>query len=113
MKGGIVTGIEDLKYCPTQSGTFTAYEIEYKPKRKKAHHKVRDWVSVPITKTLSGVPYPKQFGGIISTICLLGYAQANALMWAWSASAEAAGEKVDVRVVEYEVNFDIKARKIN
>ena len=94
------------KYCPTQSGTFTAYRAEFRTKDEQ------EWMKVPITKSLSGVPYPKQFGGIMSTVCLLRYAQANALMWCWAAAAEAAGDEVEVRVVGYEVKYDIKAREL-
>lgn len=100
------------KYCPTQSGTFTAYKPEFRTEREKAHHTARDWMAVPIEKDKGGVPSPKQFGGIMSTIGLLGYSQAKALMWGFSALAEADGVKIEVRIVEYEVKFDIKAKVI-
>ena len=101
----------DLKpnYCPTQSGTFTAYRAEY---RLIDSYKNPKWKTIPIIKNQTGVPYPEQFGGILSTIHLFGYAQAKALAWTWAAQAEERGEVVDVRLVEYKVEFDIKARVI-
>ena len=98
----------DLKpeYCPTQSGTFSAYRPEYKNK------KAQKWESIPIKHTGRGLPYPRQFGGVMSTIFLFGYAQAKAFMWSWSALAEGVGRNIDVRIVEYEVSYDIKAKVI-
>ena len=99
------------QYCPTQSGTFTAYKPEYKT--------VGEWKAIPITthyepvNIVRGTPFPKQFGGIIKTINLSGYSQAQALMWRFSAMFEARGKKIKVRLVEYEVTFNIKARKRN
>ncbi len=100
--------MEEIKteYCPTQCGKFTAYKPEFRTED------VHVWMQIPTSKHPKGVPAPKQFGGILSTIHLFGHAQASALMWWWAATAEAAGEKVDVRLVEYEVAYDIKAKII-
>ena len=94
------------EFIPTQAGTFVAYQPEFKTKETDI------WIPVPIRKhPLQVIPLPKQFGGIMSTICLYGYAQANALMWWWAAVAEAEGKEIEVRLTEYEVNYDIKAKR--
>ncbi len=97
------------EYCPTQNGTFLAYRPEY---RLRDSYKKQEWKPVPITKGRGGTPFPEQFGGIMSTIHLFGYAQAKTLMWSWSALAEERGESVDVRVVEYKVAYGIKAKRV-
>ena len=98
--------MEEMKYCPTQSGVFTAYKPEFRTEEVDA------WMQIPTSKHPKGVPAPKQFRGILSTIHLFGHAQASALMWWWAAVAEEAGRNIDVRIVEYEVSYDIKAKVI-
>ena len=98
------------KYCPTQNGKFVAYKPQYRRNSEGS------WRDIPIAKInslqMKGLPFPKQFGGIISTINLGGYSQSKALMWAWSALHEAEGLKIETRLEEYEVDYQIKARKI-
>jgi len=91
------------KWCPTQGGTFTAYDPEWLDSE--------DWRQVPTKLDPSGVPEPRRNGGVISAIGLYGYAQAQALAWGFAACAESRGKDIEVRVQPYEVVYDIKARK--
>ena len=97
-----------VKYCPTQTGKFIAYRPQYR------NNSTGKWNDIPIIKNEKrhGVPYPNQFGGIISTIGLSGYSQAKALMWAWSAYYEGVGKEIETRLEKYEVNYQIRALKI-
>jgi len=91
------------RWCPTQGGTFTAYDPEYLDGD--------EWREVPTVRGTNGFPAPRRNGGITSTIGLFGHAQAQALAWGYAALAAGEGEEVKVRVQPYEVVYDIKARK--
>ena len=95
------------KYCPTQSGTYVAYQPEYLNSNG-------EWESVPVKYGECGIPQPMLNGGINVTLSLHGYAQAKALAWMWAAF-EAAKPRCDikVRVQAYEVEYDLKAKKID
>lgn len=99
--------IKETKYCPTMGGTIYGYKPQY-----KEHDGT--WKDIPIhRKGTFGVPWPLGDGGILSTIFLLGYDQAWALAFSFSAQAVATtGVFEEVRVVEYEVLFDIKAKEL-
>lgn len=92
-------------WCPTQNGTFTAYDPEWFDGEK--------WRQIPTEPNKNGVPSPRRNGGIISTIGLFGKAQAEALAWSYAAVAAAKGHDVKVRAQPYEVVYDIKARKLD
>ena len=101
------------KYCPTQNGTFCGYQPEY----RKVNGDIKtEWKTLPTKKGLflkGGVPYPKAFGGILDTIGLHGYNQALALAHHFAATIEGAGAyEVEVRAAAYDINYDIKAKKI-
>ena len=99
------------KWCPTQGGEFTAYLPEWRLSDTD------DWADVPIKYIDSNAPgaqpFPRAFGGICSTICLFGYAQAQAMAWGYAAGADEVGKKIEVRVQAYKVVYDIKAQKID
>lgn len=97
---------EKLEWCPTRRGTFTAYGAEWSSDGIK-------WKKV-LTHTginPNGTPYPLGDAGICMAIGLLGFAQANAIAWSFSAQAASQGEDIQVRVQSYEILYDIKARK--
>lgn len=97
-----------MDYWPTQGGTFRAW----KPQRLHAG----EWQDLPIIDLPGdgGVPYPMMCSGIVKTLALCGgYAQAMALAWFYAAMQDAAGKAYQVRVQEYAVEYDIKARKID
>ena len=98
--------MDEIKWCPTQGGTYTAYVPEY--------FDGNEWKRIPIVKTIDsiGIPAPLMNGGISETVGLYGYEQAHALAWTHAAYLAAIGKKVEVRVQAYEVVYEIKARKI-
>ena len=96
------------EWCPTMSGTYTAYEPEWLDGDK--------WREVPVTREPYGqqhygVPQPLCCGGVNATVGLYGHEQAQALAWGFAAQAVALGKEIKVRVQPYEVVYDIKARK--
>lgn len=93
------------EYCPTQNGTFTGYTPEWK---------LPDgWSPMPIKSIIGkGIPFPKQFGGILETIWLFGYDQAKALEYQCRAHCASIGQTVETRIAEYEITYDIKAKRI-
>ncbi len=93
------------EYCPTQSGTFQAYQIEY-------FDRDDGWRPIPIKMGDNGIPFPSAGRGILETIGLYGLSQAHTLAWQFSAGAEARGISVDVRVVAYKLQYDIKAKRM-
>lgn len=94
-----------IDYCPTQGGTFHAYEPEFRNGDK--------WERIQTNRVWhGGIPAPLFTGGIANTIGLQGYAQAMAIAWGFAAEADAAGREITVRVVKYEVIYDIKAKRI-
>ena len=96
----------NIDWCPTKGGTFTAYEAEWESAPDK-------WSIIQSTTELSisGAPFPRYDGGICQSIGLMGHAQANAVAWSFAAQAEAQGKEIKVRVQPYEIVYDIKARK--
>lgn len=103
-KGKIV---KEIEYCPTQHGTFQAYEPIWRIKGG-------EWKTVPVRENILriGVPPPRTNGGITSTIGLHGYAEAMALAWWYAAISDSQGITIEVCVREYQVEYDIKAHKI-
>jgi hypothetical protein len=73
------------------------------------------WKSVPWhwSPPLGGVnipaPHLLQGGGVITTIGLLGQAQAWAVAWHFAAMAEAEGRGIEVRLQEHAVHYEITA----
>ena len=99
----------EKKWIPTVGGTIFGYIPEYRKHDSK-------WERIPTTMISGGfgVPYPYCNGGILQTILLYGNAQAQALAWLYKATCEANADMfTEVRVVEFEVVFDIKARRID
>lgn len=98
--------MEKIEHCLTQHGTYRAYEPEWR-------FKDGEWETVPTIQGNSpiGVPPSRFIGGITSTIGLHGYEEAMALAWWHSAVAANQGQTIEVRVQEYEVKYDIKAKK--
>jgi hypothetical protein len=92
-------------WAPTQSGQFPAYQAEYLEIDGK-------WKPIPTHNVNTGVPYPLGGGGILNTIGLMGYSQARAIAWKFTADHEAIGTVVDTRIVVYELHYDIKAKRI-
>ena len=99
-----------MKYCPTQSGTFTGFRPQWRMCGGK------DWIDIRIKTNQESKrvlpPYPSDFGGILKTIVVFGYSQAMAIAWEYSAFAEARGEHIEVGVASYEITYDIKAMKL-
>ena len=102
-------------WCPNQNGQTTGYVPEYNNGEK--------WLQIPVVDipgyiiqdgrlVMVGAQSPKWNGGILKTIGLCGYAQAQALAWLFAAEASHRGEQVEVRVVPFEVHYEIKARKL-
>jgi hypothetical protein len=56
-----------------------------------------------------GIPFPHIGAGVLETIYMFGYEQAQALAWSWAASAESCGATVEVRVKHFRLHYDIKA----
>ena len=98
---------ERPEYCPTQGGSFTAYEPQWM-------HPADGWVPIPTTLITDGVPYPAATGGIMETIGLMGKAQALAIAYAFQAVGESEGRlNIHVRAQAYRVHYDIKAKKMD
>ena len=96
----------DDEYCPTRGGRIAGYMPQIR-------HALGEWVNMPISVgALGGVPYPRDTGGVLETIGLCGYAQAHALMWMYAASHAGDGTKIEVRVQEYRIHYDIKAKAV-
>lgn len=102
------------KYCPTQHGKFTGYLPEYGIERKwPGGRKMIKWKRVEFTRDPDGIPSPLAFGGILRTINLLGYWQAASIGTTFAAFRESRkNERVKIRVVPYEIVYDIKAKRI-
>jgi len=93
------------EYCPTLAGIVCGYKAEYKIGK--------DWKNIPTIEDKDFIPYPHFEGGILSTIGLQGYNQSKAIAHWYAATIEhTKGKIVKVRVQEYEITFDIKAKKI-
>jgi len=100
---------EEEKACPTMAGTYYAYDVEERRDGK--------WMRCPRKRVPgnAGIPGPAYNGGINEALQLLGYEQALALYWRARAemASEARGwaEKDKLRIVEYRVEFELKAFK--
>jgi len=93
------------KYAPTQAGTITGYYPEFC---------VDDvWQRIEVHPREGGVPGDKYYSGVLRTIGLCSYEQANALAWIFAADAAANGRHIDVRAKSYEVSYDIKAKELS
>lgn len=87
------------------NGTFKGYKPEYKEIDGS-------WKAIPTKQTVQGVPLPLMGRGVLDTIGLMGHAQASSIAWVFVAQMEAQGIGAEVRVSPYEVQFDIKARRL-
>jgi len=93
-------------WCPTRGGRTRGYEPEvWNTDREK-------WEPISLIHVGKGVPYPLLCGGVLQEVGLLGYEQAKCMAWMYSAQAAAVGDRIKVRVQEYELHYDIKARKM-
>lgn len=93
---------EDEKdWLPTQGGTTRGYEAQYKEGDK--------WIKIPCNNS---VPYPEAFGGILAQIELMSLTQAEAHRFLFVAVAEEQGKEIKTRLQEYEIVYEIKARKL-
>jgi len=88
--------VEEIGWFPAAAGKLRAYASEYPDGA--------EWKRVPTRKVSCGVPYPFLFGGVLSEIGLMGYGR-------HSPSPEFK-PGAEVRLQEYEVLFDLKARKV-
>lgn len=91
-------------WLPTQGGTIQGYEPQYYEGDK--------WKRIPISEQPCGIPYPALFGGILQQIGLMSYAQSEAVRWQWTACEEAKNKKIETQTQMYDIEFEIKARKI-
>ena len=91
------------EWLPTMGGTFHAYKAEWLDGG--------EWKPVPVEEGPDGVPYPDKLRGALSSVIgLLGKEQALALAWCFAAHMVARGRTVQVRALDYEVVYDLKAR---
>lgn len=118
-----------------QNGTFIGYLPQWKHKDLYATINRRlaplveggeKWTDVPCVtirgqirltlpngaEIIVGHPFPRFGAGILETIGLYGYEQANALAWEYSAAAASIGASIEVRVIDRQINYDIKTRDI-
>jgi len=99
------------EWTPTRSGSYTAFDPQYWDRDKGK------WLPVPTKRPHRweppGVPQPLLCGGVNSELGLYGYDQAMALAHWFAAMAAAEGINIDVRVQEYDVQYDLKARKVD
>lgn len=96
------TGLD--RPCPSQAGSFTGYEVQIKCDG-------RDWRPAPTEKVRDGqgIPSPRANRGILDTLGLLGYKQAQSLAWLILAVADAELKEVEVRIMPFDVQYDAKA----
>lgn len=100
-----------MNECPTLAGKCIGYMAEFLEREKTGAR----WRAVPYRMTSGGtpasIPGPAVFGDILSSIGLCGYAQAQALAWQHAAFMAAGGSVIDIRIAEFEVTFDLRARR--
>jgi len=99
---------EDNEWRPTIAGSLSGFMPQYREKKDK------EWHNVPLGLDHNGVPPPFLMGGVLETMGFYGHAQAQALAWwycAFRESKESKGPHVKVRLKEYEIAFDLKARE--
>lgn len=104
------------RYCPTMRGTMTAYKPEYRFDTFDSSDgpTFTKWIEVPYEVRAAhpcGVHYPRFAGGVVQTIGLLGHAQAHAIAWSFAAEQESLGKTIEVRVVKFDLEYDIKAKE--
>jgi hypothetical protein len=98
---------KEIKWCPTQGGNTVGYNPQYKDKYD-------DWRAVPTMQNSDGIPASKFRTKAIHDLGLFTYAQAQALAWTFAAfTAAETGIDIEVRVQEYEVVYDLKARPLS
>ena len=99
---------KEREWTPIIAGNCTGYAPEFFDKDSGK------WRQVPTHKvpTGKGIPHPDFMGGVLMGIHLFGHSQAQALAWSFAAVHESFGKDIQVRVQDYDVVFDIKARKI-
>lgn len=95
------------EYCPTSGGKHTGYKPEYLGDDK-------EWHAIPTTEGgPNGVPQPLADANINQQLGLFGYEQAWALAWHFAANVAAVTFGVPrIRVAQYEVSYDIKAKRL-
>ena len=91
--------------CPAAAGTCHGWIAEYLDGA--------EWKEVPVYKGgPNGVPYPIHNGGLLQHIGLLGQEQAYAIAWGYAAQRMTTEfMSVKVRVVQYEIKYQIEARR--
>jgi len=107
--GGEVMSEEESdteEYCPTQNGNIVGYRPEFLMESEG------DWREVGTHVSKCGIPGDRYYSGILNTIGLFSYEQAMAVAWTFSAEAAAHGESCEVRVKEFIVTYDIKAKEV-
>lgn len=95
-------------WCPSMGGTYPAY--------KPIWNDDGIWKDIEFTTDdgVLGIPPPKySLNGISQLLNVLGYEQAMAISWQFSAINASQGIIVEVDVQEYQVIYDIKAKKID
>lgn len=128
--------LEETKEAgPAQSGTMTAFLPEWRRSgtwgpvvnKRLGYEGGEDWTSVPVTvfrggiaimlpdgrEIQTGIPFPRIVPGILETIHLFGFEQANALAWCFAAQAAAVGANVEIRVKEYRLDYSIKTEVLS
>lgn len=94
------------EYCPTRGGTYTAYEPEFLNEDGK-------WCAIQVQESPYGIPGSKTSAGINSVLGLFSYEQAWALAWQYAAvQAATSVMHVLIRVAQYEVRYDLKAKRL-
>lgn len=91
-------------YCPGTSGETYAYGAQWLD--------VDVWRDIPTEKSKAGIPGPAYFGDLFGFIGLMGYEQAQAIAWSFSACAKAEGKDIKIRVAKYVLTYSIKARQM-
>jgi hypothetical protein len=98
------------EWTPTRAGSYTAFEPQFWDKNQNK------WRPIPVKRPHrwepAGVPQPLLCGGVNVELGLHGYDQAMALAHWFAADAAAEGLHIEVRVQEYDVRYDLKARKV-
>ena len=97
---------DKTEWCPTRGGVTRGYLPEFWDMDKDR------WENIPLVHGVHGAPYPLLCGGVLREVDMLGYEQAQCIAWLYSAQSAAIGDHIMVRVQEYELHYDIKARKI-
>ena len=97
--------IEETEYCPTRAGKYTAYVAEF-------FDDDGIWRPVRVAKAVNGVPGPLADAALNYAIGLQGFEQAWAIAWLHAAARAAEGIDVQVRLAQYEVQYDIKAKRL-